>query len=97
MHQAPYWFSAGLSPYWFTEHSSRNQLQVMNCHILGNFYDVTITESQQFFGCFGTKRFNLGILMRYLLTKFRKSLEPRVPVSLLESGGLGVFVVMQKQ
>jgi 2-polyprenyl-3-methyl-5-hydroxy-6-metoxy-1,4-benzoquinol methylase len=96
MHQAPYWFSAGLSPYWFEEHSRRNGLQIEELAILGNFYDVMTTECQQFFGCFGTKRFNLGRVTTVLLNKFRKLLEPRIPISLLESGGLGVFVVLKR-
>lgn len=97
MHQAPFWFSSGLSPYWFHHHAQNLDFKVNKILLLGNFYDMFLAEGQQFFGCFGVKKFNLGRLFQSIFTKLRRILEPRIPKSLLDSGALGVFVVLVKE
>lgn len=96
MHQAPFWFSAGLSPYWFEYHGNKHGFGITKCYLLGNFYDMFLAEGQQFFGCFGIKRFNLGNLFQETFSMLRRLLEPRIPKALLESGALGVFVILEK-
>ena len=96
MHQAPFWFSAGLSPFWFEHHGPRVGLEIQKSQLLGNFYDMFMVEGQQFFGCFGIRKFNLGKIFYASAGMLRRFLEPRIPNPLLESGALGVFVVLSK-
>jgi SAM-dependent methyltransferase len=97
MHQAPFWYSAGLSPYWFEFHSKNLGLQAQEVCLLGNFYDMFLAEVHQFFGSISWKRFNLGLFLFGILKKLRVKIEPRIPSSLLDSGALGVFVILKKQ
>ena len=96
MHQAPFWFQSGLSPYWFEHHGKRLGFEIKKSCLLGNFYDRFMAEGQQFFGCFGVRKMNLGILFQATFLKLRKILEPRIPIPLLDSGALGVFIVLAK-
>ena len=96
MHQAPFWFSAGLSPFWFEHHAKEFGLKVQETFLLGNFYDMFLVEAQQFMGSFGVRRINLGRLTVLILAKLRKFLEPRISKPLLESGASGVFVILIK-
>ena len=97
MHQAPFWFSSGLSPFWFDYHGKSLGYEVEKCCLLGNFYDMFLAEGEQFFGCFGIKSINLGTLFQATFIKLRRILEPRVPGALLDSGAMGVFVVLAKK
>jgi len=91
MHQAPYWFSSGLSPYWFVHHAPRYGLEVTEITIVGDFVDVLIQEIGALFGKIGLSRFIRSALiiasplLRVICTK-----------SLLESGALGVYVSLKK-
>lgn len=95
MHQSPFWFSSGLSPFWFFHHAKLNELEVSDCILLGNFYDVMIQEVKLFFGPMGYWKINLGEFTTYFLRKLRKILEPRISTALLDSGSLAVFVLLQ--
>lgn len=96
MHQSPFWFSSGLSPYWFEHHAKELGLQVVEIQLLGNFYDMFLAEGEQFFGCFGYQKNTLGRIFIFVFNQLRTQLERRIPKPLLESGALGVFVVLKK-
>jgi len=91
MHQAPFWFSSGLSPYWFIHHAPTCGLEVTKITKVGDFVDVLIQEIGALFGKIGLSRFIRSALiiasplLRVICTK-----------SLLESGGLGVYVQLRK-
>jgi len=49
IHQAPYFFSAGLSPYWFQRHAEQIEFRIENIYIAGDFIDQFISECRVFF------------------------------------------------
>lgn len=44
MHQAPYWFSAGLSPYWFEHWAGVLDLEVVELAVAGDYVDLMRQE-----------------------------------------------------
>lgn len=44
MHQAPFYFSAGLSPQWFEHHSKNNKLEIKQMTIYGDYIDFMEQE-----------------------------------------------------
>lgn len=52
MHQAPYWYSSGLSPFWFQTWADSLGLQVQEVTVAGDYLDLTIQESRRIFGSF---------------------------------------------
>ena len=92
MHQAPYWFVSGLSPYWFHHHAPRTSLEVVKVTKVGDFVDQTIQE----FGLFASA-LKLGHVTQLLLRIIAPLVRKLSNKELLESGGLGVYVQLRKQ
>lgn len=44
IHQAPFYFSSGLSPWWVVEHSTRNGIKLSSLSIVGDFADFLAQE-----------------------------------------------------
>ena len=92
MHQAPFWFVSGLSPYWFHHHSPRTNLEVVRVTKVGDFVDQTILE----FGLF-MSALKLGRPTRFVLQLVAPIMRKLSDKDVLESGGLGVYVQLRKQ
>lgn len=90
MHQAPYWFSSGLSPFWFEYHSKIAEIEIIDLGVNGDYIDFLNQEFIRFTGSmllfkpisFISSRFNLFKPFRWFL-----------PAGLLECGGFTVTFV----
>jgi len=91
MHQAPNWFSAGLSPWWFTYWGHKMHLQIVKLEISGDYIDVMTQEFRRLFDI----RISTQILKVFVnwLQRFRAS----VPSDILSSGACGTLVLMQSK
>lgn len=96
MHQAPFWFSAGLSRYWFEYHAPLNSLEVKNITIAGDFVDQMISELEQLLNPISVGRFRIGRLLVRAIKNREDYLRAKLPKELLESGGIGIYVVLRK-
>jgi len=91
MHQAPFWFSSGLSPYWFIHHAPTCGLEITGISKVGDFVDVMIQEISVLFGRIGLSRFIGSALI--IVSPLLRAICAK---SLLESGALGVYVSLKK-
>ena len=94
MHQAPYWFQSGLSPYWFNYWSEKNNLEIINLEVFGDYIDLLQQEGVRFL--YSVLKFRgagkLANLIMNILLIFRK----RVDQNLLYAGGFGTLYVGRK-
>jgi hypothetical protein len=95
MHQAPFWFSAGLSPYWFDYHLERNGLKIDELVVAGDFVDLMIQEVPLLMQPLNP-RFRIGNGITKILKSKAKWLRGNLPRELLESGGQSVFCIATK-
>ena len=96
MHQAPYWYSAGLSPYWFEKHAADMSLKCEQIVIAGDYVDQILSELPQFLSAYTFLGFNLGYRISSIIRKQGDWLRSRLPKDLIDSGGLGVYVELRK-
>ena len=91
MHQAPFWFSAGLSPFWFEYWAKKLNLEVIKLELSGDYIDVM---SQEFNRLFESKIYLkvLRVLVR-CLQLFRKKISPDI----LSSGACGTLVLLKSK
>ena len=92
MHQAPYWFSAGLSPFWFRHWADRLDLEVVELSVHGDYADLMAQEWARVLS-----QVRGGALLRPLAVRSDRLFRRRLPQSLLESGGFGSFFVARKR
>ena len=96
MHQAPYWFSSGLSPYWFNHHAEASGYKVVDIFVLGDSINELIDFVPSIFGHWSFKRFYpshyVRMVLKALLPRFRK----RYREDWLSAGGLAVYALIQK-
>lgn len=93
-HQAPYWFSSGLSPFWFEYWSQDLNLKIVDLQISGDFIDsynqflylarVYIPDQTETLNKLSRPNSELSEELRAVL-----------PAGLLQSGGFGVFAHLQ--
>lgn len=93
MHQAPYWFSSGLSPYWFIHWSDKYQIKIEQLIVSGDYLDLVQQELYRLMANVIRIRF-IGRLAN--LSKHLKLIRRFIPSGLLMSGGFGTFYVGQK-
>jgi SAM-dependent methyltransferase len=91
MHQAPYWFQAGLSPQWFEYHSKHSFMTVESLTIYGDYVDYMEQEIFRVFEFLNRIR-GLSRLVPSIKRILRKKLNP----SLLEAAGFGVVYIGRK-
>jgi len=91
MHQAPFWFQAGLSPFWFEYWAERNHVEIEELVVLGDYADLMSQELARLLTTRPRVR-GLSRVGRSLPKRLRSRLEPAV----LESGGMGTFCVARK-
>lgn len=93
MHQAPYWFSSGLSPFWFEYWSKELDLEILELTVYGDYVDLITQELQLRF-------FNINLATRIFKKiivlfegYFRKNLSKQV----VSSGAYGVLFFAKKK
>ena len=88
MHQAPFWFQSGLSPYWFQYWAEQSDIEIVSIEIYGDYIDMMVQEVSRLFS------FHRGLSpFLWILIKIIKSFRFRIQESTLTSGGLGVLVI----
>ena len=95
-HQSPYWFSSGLSPFWFEHWCSHFQVHISELEISGDFLDNFMQFIQLIDSHLPTKSKTRKKIPK-LKAKLEKRLSAELSKSLLESGGYGVFVHIRKK
>ena len=90
MHQAPYWFSSGLSPFWVDYWADKFNLEVVKLEVSGDYVDLMIQEIVRMITC----RFPIRGIFRLVscLHLFR----PLIPKKIKECGGFGTFAVLRR-
>ena len=92
MHQSPYWFSSGLSPFWFEYWAEKLNLEICELEVSGDYVDMMEQEVGRLLYF---KKPIRGITKLSKLVKFFRFL---LPSEVLESGGFGTMCVLwQKQ
>jgi SAM-dependent methyltransferase len=88
MHQAPYWFQSGLSPFWFEHWADKNHLEIEVLAVYGDYADLMAQELARLLE-FRPHIRGLGRVGAALARRTRK----RLPRSVLESGGFGTVFI----
>jgi len=91
MHQSPYWFSSGISPFWFKHWAEKFNLEICELEVSGDYIDLMAQEIARLLSF---KRPIWGITR---LSKLVKFLRPLLPSEVLESGGFGTLCVLRQK
>jgi hypothetical protein len=91
MHQSPYWFSSGLSPFWFEYWAEELNLEICELEVSGDYIDLMQQEIARLLYFKKTIR---GLTRLSKLVKFFRS---RLPSEVLESGGFGTMCVLRQK
>ena len=94
MHQGPYWFSSGLSHFWFEHHAPLCGFEIKELTIAGDFVCQMIAENKLFLGFMQKRKFNLEPLITRCFKSFSNKIRNKLPEDLINSGGLGVYEVL---
>jgi SAM-dependent methyltransferase len=95
IHQAPFHFCAGFSPYYFLEHQNLGY-QIEKQVQVGNQLDSLLHEFPQAFNNFRIRRFYLANFIKFSLRIIFKMPRPKINAGVLSSGDLGIVVVIIK-
>lgn len=91
MHQAPYWFQAGLSPFWFEYWAGKFQVELVKLTVYGDYIDQVTLEISRLFPFLshipGAIKITTWMARRYRSVLCRE---------VLTSGGLGVLFIGKK-
>ena len=90
MHQSPYWFSSGLSPFWFEFWAEKLNLEICELEVSGDYIDLMEQEVARLL------YFKKPIRGFPRLSKLVKFFRSRLPNEVLESGGLGTMCVLRQ-
>jgi SAM-dependent methyltransferase len=91
MHQSPYWFSSGLSPFWFEYWAEKLNLEICELEVSGDYIDMMEQEVGRLLYF---KKPIRGITRLSKLVIFFRS---RLPSEVLESGGFGTMCVLRQK
>jgi SAM-dependent methyltransferase len=94
IHQAPYYFSSGLSPWWFEKHCKSSDFEIEYLYVVGDFVDQYISETRAFFDFLEVGKKSGGFFAAKFLLQIAKFIRKKLPDELLQSGGLGVYCVL---
>ena len=92
MHQAPFWFSSGLSPFWFRHWSERLGLDVTELAIHGDYADLMAQEWARVL-----RAVPGGPIWSSAVGRSDKWFRRVLPDALLESAGFGTLFVATKK
>ena len=90
-HQAPFWFSSGLSDYWFEFWAKELGLNVVDLAISGDYIDLMSQEIYRLFNFNSAFRF-----VPFILSKLVKLIRPLLKDDVLTSGGFNTLFVAKK-
>jgi SAM-dependent methyltransferase len=96
IHQAPYYFSAGLSPYWFQFHADLVEVEVLDLAIYGDYSDFLQQELQRAFEHYpipSALKSKLQNAFSIVNKRLGDKLSLRLPETVLDSGGFGTVFV----
>jgi len=91
MHQSPYWFSSGLSPFWFEYWAHKLNLEISELEVSGDYIDLM---EQEIARLLAFKRPIRGVTRISKLVKFFRKF---LPLEVLESGGFGTLCVLRQK
>jgi SAM-dependent methyltransferase len=91
MHQAPYWFQAGLSPFWFEYWAKEFNIEIVELTVYGDYIDQMTQEIGRLFP-FLRHIPGATQTLTWLAKKYRSLMSEEV----LTSGGFGVLFVGHK-
>jgi SAM-dependent methyltransferase len=91
MHQAPYWFQSGLSPFWFNYWSEKNNLEVLELEVFGDYIDLSQQEGARLFS--SILRFRGSSKIAQILMKVLLIFRGRIDKNLINAGGFGTVNV----
>jgi SAM-dependent methyltransferase len=95
MHQAPYWFQSGLSPFWFRHWSEELNFEVEELLVYGDYADLMAQEIARVVGQRGKGA--LGNFISRRLAGYAKRSGPLIrkglPASIRDAGGFGCLYV----
>lgn len=96
MHQAPHWYSSGLSPFWFAHHAREADCHDFEIKVHGDYFDLMYQEMSRVLS--GTTRFQrvLSLPFRYFFGACFKIARELAPTSLQQMGGFGVTFFARK-
>lgn len=98
MHQAPFWFSSGLSPFWFDYWRQQLNLRHVEITVFGDYADLFAQEAHRAFW----PKYRKTILSRFVSSLARKFLSSPIPYrnglpeNILTSGAFGVCFVADR-
>jgi 2-polyprenyl-3-methyl-5-hydroxy-6-metoxy-1,4-benzoquinol methylase len=94
VHQAPYFFSAGLSTYWFKKWAPFSGLQIDEMIVSGNFADLLDQEVSR--GLSQLPRFYRNRIVIATKNFFIQKVRKHAAQSVLQSGGFTIFILATK-
>lgn len=94
VHQAPFFFSAGLSTYWFKKWAPASGLQIDEMIVSGNFADLLDQEISR--GLAQLPRIYRNRIFLAIKDLFILSVRKHASQNVLQSGGFAVFILATK-
>jgi SAM-dependent methyltransferase len=91
MHQAPYWFQSGLSPFWFEYWSKTNNLEILELKVYGDYIDLVSQETKRLLS-FSHRASPISKVAIPIIKRLRK----RHSKAVLDSGGFGTLFVARR-
>ena len=93
MHQAPYWFQSGFSPFWVEYWAEKLNLEVISITVQGDFVDLV---SQEYARLMQTSRFHRLIYRFQLAFDVFSTARNNLTRDIITSGGCGTLFVLRK-
>lgn len=93
MHQAPYWFQSGLSPFWFEYWAKELKLEILEMAVQGDYIDMVKQDFGRLMQVSYIRRKIFSLMLR--MKMFERS-RGQVKEDLISSGGCGTLVYLRK-
>jgi hypothetical protein len=90
MHQSPYWYSSGLSPFWFEYWANEYELEIIELTVSGDYIDLMKQEAGRLLDAKYFPR-----ILRYILPKAIEVFRYLIPSSVKESGGFNTLCLLK--
>ena len=91
MHQSPFWFSSGLSPFWFEHWAKELNLEISELELSGDYVDFM---EQELMRLLTFKHYVKGLPR---ISRSVRILRKLLPKEVLQSGGFGTFCILRKK
>jgi SAM-dependent methyltransferase len=94
MHQAPFWYQSGLSPFWFEYWSKEFNLEILELRVFGDYVDFLNQEISRVLPILVPVK-GIGLLLN-LLRRFTSNLRKPNQSDLLSCAGFGTLYVAKR-